>query len=656
MGMQALDEATSGAREQEERLALAMEAANDGVWDWNLETDEVYYAPRLKEMLGYKDWELANHQSTFERLLHPGDRGRVLTSITGYLAAGSGRYEQEFRLQHREGHYLDVLSRGMVVAKERNPARLVGSILDISARKRSEERLAARHAATEILASASGLKAPIPRFMKGICEAIRFDAGFAWTVRTATAELSFFSMWLGPAIIPGPWRQKIRPRPLRRGEGIPGKAWQEERPIWVQDATLQCVPPEVAIALGCRTAFSLPVRFRDEIVAVLEFFSRDIRPHDDPLLDALSSINGQIAQALERGEMQRQLQHAERKYREIIEHSLHGVYQTTREGQFLSANPALARLFGYDSPEELIGAAKDIEQRVYAKPEDRAAFIQLMDSQPIVSGFQSQARRKDGSVIWISESARAVRSESGELLYYEGFLEDITERKHAEQLKADFVSFATHQLRTPLSGIRWLLELAQQSEDREEMGSYIVDAHQSAQRLIDLVNDLLDASRLESGKMAVTPERTNLSRLAACVVQDLLPLAQQKGVGVSFTGNDSLPDVLADRQLARQVVLNLLSNAIKYTPGGGSVALLFRTENGHVEGAVSDTGIGVPATSKAKLFEKFYRADNAHLADTEGTGLGLYLIRLIVERSGGKVWCDSEEGVGSTFRFTFPLA
>jgi signal transduction histidine kinase len=122
-----------------------------------------------------------------------------------------------------------------------------------------------------------------------------------------------------------------------------------------------------------------------------------------------------------------------------------------------------------------------------------------------------------------------------------------------------------------------------------------------------------------------------------------------------LSGFEEVPPVVADPQLVRQVILNLLSNAIKYTPPRGEIALQVGQENGCIRWAVRDTGIGIPKDAQPRLFEKFYRADNVHKVETEGTGLGLYLVRLIVERCGGEIWCQSEEGRGATFQFTVPL-
>jgi two-component system phosphate regulon sensor histidine kinase PhoR len=201
-----------------------------------------------------------------------------------------------------------------------------------------------------------------------------------------------------------------------------------------------------------------------------------------------------------------------------------------------------------------------------------------------------------------------------------------------------------------------MLELAAEGTDPDEKTSYIQDAHESADRLIGLVNDLLDASRLESGKLRVVLEAVNLRTLTGDVLDDVTTLVREKGHTVTVDSATDLPDVTSDPQLLRQVVMNLLSNAIKYTPPGGRIAIRMGLDGRNLRWSIHDSGIGIPKASAARLFEKFFRADNVHTVDTEGTGLGLYLVRLIVERFGGTVTCESEEGRGTTFAFTLPRA
>jgi signal transduction histidine kinase len=203
-----------------------------------------------------------------------------------------------------------------------------------------------------------------------------------------------------------------------------------------------------------------------------------------------------------------------------------------------------------------------------------------------------------------------------------------------------------------------MLELAAQTPQvPEEAGSYVEDARAAAERLIGLVNDLLDVSRLESGKLTVVLQPTSLAKLTQNALDDLGVLIREKGHRLSVTGAGGVPAVMADPQLLRQVIVNLTSNAIKYTPTGGTISIFLGVEDGRTaRWAITDSGIGIPKASLARLFEKFYRADNAHTIETEGTGLGLYLVRLMVEKLDGQVWCESEEGRGSTFIFTLPTS
>jgi signal transduction histidine kinase len=201
-----------------------------------------------------------------------------------------------------------------------------------------------------------------------------------------------------------------------------------------------------------------------------------------------------------------------------------------------------------------------------------------------------------------------------------------------------------------------MLELASQEEDLPaEAGSYVQDAQAAAQRLIGLVNDLLDVARLERGKLSIALQPVPLGSLTQSVLEETRLLVEEKGHRLELGGDGDGPVVSADPQLLRQVILNLVSNAIKYTRDGGKIEIEMREADGEGRWQIRDSGLGVPAAAQARLFEKFYRADNVTTLETEGTGLGLYLVRLIMEQLGGRVWCESVEGEGATFAFTLPL-
>jgi signal transduction histidine kinase len=199
-----------------------------------------------------------------------------------------------------------------------------------------------------------------------------------------------------------------------------------------------------------------------------------------------------------------------------------------------------------------------------------------------------------------------------------------------------------------------MLELAGETlRDGDEPASCVRDAREAAERLIQLVNELLDVSRLESGKVKIVLVPVDLAALTHAVVTELAGLVKDRGHRVAVHAGEVGP-VALDEQLTRQVVLNFISNAVKYTPPGGSIDVRIAHHADGVAWSVTDTGIGIPSEAQTRMFEKFFRADNVVTIETEGTGLGLYLTKLIVERLGGRVWCDSVEGEGSTFGFTVP--
>jgi signal transduction histidine kinase len=256
-------------------------------------------------------------------------------------------------------------------------------------------------------------------------------------------------------------------------------------------------------------------------------------------------------------------------------------------------------------------------------------------------------------VHWI---AQPTKSASGKTVGFTLTFQDVTQEREISRMKSEFVSFVTHQLRTPLTGIRWMLELAAAEAGLpDDAASYVQDARDSAERLIRLVNDLLDISRFERGKLVIEPHEVHLGEVTQSVLDEAGVLGQEKRHQVSVAGGGDVPPVMADLQLLRQAILNLVDNAIKYTPAGGEIAIRMGQDGASVWWSIRDNGIGVPEQFRPRLFEKFHRADNVAAIETEGTGLGLYFVRLIMEQLGGRVWCESEEGRGSTFTFTVPI-
>jgi two-component system sensor histidine kinase/response regulator len=365
------------------------------------------------------------------------------------------------------------------------------------------------------------------------------------------------------------------------------------------------------------------------------------------------------------------LRQAEEKYRAIVENAVEGIFQTTPDGKFISANPALAKIYGVDSPQELIDHFTDIAHELYVDPTTRSRFVRLLEEHGSLSEFESQVRRKDGTVVWTSESARLVRNEEGRPLYFEGFVEDITPRKvaaertqqaieaaeSASRAKSEFLANMSHEIRTPINGIIGMTELALDTELTDEQREYLERAKGSADSLLSMINQILDFSKIEAGKLTPDPIEFSVRETVGSAMAALAARAHAKKLEMAFNVLPYVPDALVgDAFRLRQILLNLISNAIKFTERGEIIVHvdsdLQSTDPVSLHFVVTDTGIGIPIEKQKSIFEAFSQADGSMSRKYGGTGLGLAISSHLVEMLGGKIWVESEPGAGSAFHFT----
>ena len=237
-------------------------------------------------------------------------------------------------------------------------------------------------------------------------------------------------------------------------------------------------------------------------------------------------------------------------------------------------------------------------------------------------------------------------------------LHDITEEKEFEEMKADFASLVAHELRTPISAIKGYLSSMLEGKIgdlNEEQQLYIERAFTSNDRQLQIVESLLEISKIEKGKVELAPVEFSLVELAQEAAKGYQKKASNKGLKLEvLEPREDIPNLLLDRERIRQVLDNLLGNAIKFTHQG-SVVISFERKRNKVVVAVADTGVGIPENKMDKLFTKFYRVGQTPTIESEGTGLGLYIAKSLVELHGGKIWVESKVGKGSTFYFSLPF-
>jgi two-component system, OmpR family, phosphate regulon sensor histidine kinase PhoR len=237
-------------------------------------------------------------------------------------------------------------------------------------------------------------------------------------------------------------------------------------------------------------------------------------------------------------------------------------------------------------------------------------------------------------------------------------IEDVSELRRLQRIRAEFIDNLSHELRTPLTTISLLAETA--SRDAETASPRLRDRISKIEvetgHLTQMVNELLDLSRIESGSAQLLLDEVDMVKVARSTAERLRLFAERQGLGIALDLPDEVPPVLGDEDRLGQVLVNLLHNAVKFSPNGGDVVVGVRKGEAELEVWVRDPGIGVPAADIGRIFERFYKVDRARVRGRGGTGLGLSIARHVVESHGGRIWATSQEGHGSTFTFTVPLA
>ena len=369
----------------------------------------------------------------------------------------------------------------------------------------------------------------------------------------------------------------------------------------------------------------------------------------------------------------------EEKYRNIFNNSIEGIFQSTDDGHFLQVNPAMARIYGYDSPEDMLHNVNDIGRQIYVDSEQRNEVRNRLIKGEKLEDYQTQEFRKDGSVFWSSMNAQAISDENRKFLYYEGTVEDITSRKQAEaerealidelETKNEelerFTYTVSHDLKSPLVTINGFLGYLEQdaiSGNVERLKKDMQRIQEAVNKMQKLLNELLELSRI--GRLMNHPETMSFDELVREAIDIVQGRLNERGVAVHILPpneetHPNLPLVYGDKQRLVEVMQNLLDNAAKYMGDQADPQIeigLNGDEDGKPIFFVKDNGIGIASEYHERIFGLFNKLD----AKSEGTGVGLALVKRIVEVHGGRIWVQSEPspkggaGKGSTFYFTLP--
>lgn len=614
-------------RESEERWKFALEGAGDGVWDYNLQTGEVFYSKRYKEMYGLVEDENGEVHHDWRECVHPEDMPGLLENVTAYLDGKTTSFATEYRMKCLDGSWKWILDRAMLVSRTEDgkPLRMIGTHSDITERKQLEIQ---REQFFKFFNLALDLQciAGLDGFLKEVNPVFSETLGFSKNELLQTPFLEFIA-------------SEDRQRTLDEVARIQNNQV-------VLDFENRCLCKNASIRwLSWRAIFNST----DNLIYAV---ARDVT---------------------EFKKIQERLQLAEMVYQNSIE----AVLVTDANNQIIAANPAFTQITGYTFDEV---AGKN--PRIFKSGQHSLAFYQTMWQEINTTGrWQGEIwdKRKNGDLHAKFLTINSILNKKGQVYRYLALFSDITARKQYEEeikrlsdselnkakleaekanrAKNEFLSCMSHELRTPMNavlGFAQLLEYEDLTGDQRDSVEQILTA---GHHLLDLINEVLDLSRIEAENLELNLEKIDLKTLVQNCTNLIKPLTLKNNIKI-FDNSATTCDftVIADSLRLKQILLNLISNAIKYNRIGGSITIsceLVNPQTGRIK--ITDTGTGLSKLHLAKLFQPFERL-NAKNSNIEGCGIGLCISKKLSEAMNGTIGVDSIEGQGSCFWLEIPLA
>jgi len=413
----------------------------------------------------------------------------------------------------------------------------------------------------------------------------------------------------------------------------------------------------VATVLGLRQVVALPLLKGWDLIGIIYIFRAsevDFSANDRQIL---ASFADQAAIAVHNAGLYQELQEEKQRLDAIIQHSADGVMILDPQCRIQVFNHTLEEMTGRSVDQAIGHLCGEVMALRGQQGNDVCRDLCPLRSERMEDSLyvEGDIGHEDGGVITVGTTYTPLFNRQGELVNIIGNVHDITRFREAEEMKSTFISIISHELKTPVSLIKgYAGTLRREDADWDEttLQQSLAVIEEESDRLNELIDNLLEASRLQAGGFELKREEMRLDRLAERVVEKFRPQTKQHLLITDFPPD--FPTVQADYDRMEQVFSNLISNALKYSSEGGAIRVQGWEEGEWVCVAVSDEGIGITKRDQPRVFDRFYRAEEAMTSKTKGAGLGLYLVRAVIEAHGGRIWVQSEKGHGATFIFALP--
>lgn len=628
------------------KLELAIGALNGGIWEWDVPGNKVQYSTSFLNLIGYKEAEVTHTFAFFEERLHPTEREQVLQTLDVMIHSGSKGYQTEFRLQHKNGQYLYVLDRGIITERTASgaPLKITGITVDITDLKKAQELALKWEERYRKSLEASGA------------------AIWEWNLKKdrVTVTTSFLKLFG----LSADWSTNLSFAAIAR-------MIHPDDLVKMQEVFDQHFKSELAV---------MEVEYRQKHPESDHYewylFTGSVVDWDDEG-EPIRAL-GYTTSIEKRKRAEAELYESNQKLKIVVEASGVALWEWDIINDRVYAGNDFAQLFGYDSIDQFSPVYSD--QLLLVHPDDIPDLKKSLQSHfngetPLLNLEYRVRMANDGSYRWFNAKGRVItRNENNEPAFAAGLIHDIQERKEAElalqnarlmaeasiKAKRRFLANMSHELRTPLHAINGLTNQLMHTKLDEKQKGFVQLMHESGEGLVALINDILDYSKIEEGKLSIQTVLFNPSTVLYSVCSLLESQAVNKGL--QFKIESISPELnsafIGDPDRIRQVFLNIIGNAVKFTDYGMvSISFHLLEDDGtyQLQFRCLDTGIGMSDEMKAKLFQEFSQEDDSFQRKYGGSGLGLSITMELVELMKGTISINSEKGIGTDISIVLPI-
>lgn len=633
--------AEAALRAQEKRLSEAQQIAQTGSWQWDLKTDRITLSDEMFRIYGLKKSPFVIYDD-FLSYVHPQDREAVNKTLQKAFEARKP-FRFDYRIIRADGQERDIHGRGEFTIDARGTITgMFGTGQDITDRKNIEESLLKWQHIFDHARWGLIVGSPDGKRLEMLNPAL--SAMFGYSVEELIGKPVEF------LLTPSVRKAHAANVDIIRAQGY--HLW--ETTCRRKDGTEFPVQVDLTVV---KNDAGKPLYYVGSVrdMTQQKIAERALQRSQEELEVRVEERTAELEEAVIQIEQERAKDEA------LLDSIGDAIIAVDKEGRVMFVNRITEMMYGI-SQKEMLGKSSsnilplaDASERAVTLSEQPLG-VALRSGKRITGNFY-YAIRPNGTKLPIGISAAPIILDD-KVIGAIGVYRDMTREREIDRAKSEFVSLASHQLRTPLTITSWYTEkLIDQDPAGQtvEEKKYLDQLYRANRRMIDLVNALLDVSRIELGTLLIELAETDFRQVADSVLEELMPQITSKQLRITRQYDAKFPRIKVDQKLLRIIFQNLLSNATKYNNPGGEITIKITKQKDEALITVSDTGFGIPAHQQEKLFTKLFRADNAREKESDGTGLGLYIVKSILNQAGGRVWFESFEGKGSTFHATLPL-